>query len=124
MLVSVFMPIFLVHVHICSGSYFWEGSLDALVAFSRVAELLLGDIDASNKETEGPKTSKGIGWITACISVHPEILICAWVCSVPEAVPGQPCLKCTMSLGPKSWLRSRAHEICVLLAAGKRAPHL
>lgn len=76
MLVSVFMPIFLVHVHICSGSYFWEGSLDALVAFSRVAELLLGDIDASNKETEGPKTSKGIGWITACCYASRDPHLC------------------------------------------------
>lgn len=37
-----FMPIFLVGVLISSGSYFLEGSLDALVAFSRATELVLG----------------------------------------------------------------------------------
>lgn len=98
------------------------------MAFSRVVELLLGDIHVNNTETQGPKTSKGIGWLTShlyyCTTVQPEIPICAWVCSVPDAVSGQPCSKCTtLAKEPKSWLRSWDHHQMFAAGCTEKPPH-
>lgn len=47
------------------------------MAFSMATELLLGDVDASHVETEGSKTSKGMGWVTAscCRSRDPHLCL-------------------------------------------------